>query len=228
MSDHKVFDWVTIFLVKAGVPFVDYRLKDGCLWVKYEDIDGELIAELRKCGAQFTYSNKGSKATKRQPAWYLDLYPKQLKEPQPPAERKKKKHHTTKHESASEHPSPTVKAEQKTSRATSTPKEKDKAKHTRDNHALPDRPKKRCTNCAYLDTAKCGHGGLKVCDDWRLKEKLPEYIPPMRKGGSGWGSPQPEDSWSDIPYSIRNDLGEPRGSHKQSAKKKSRKRHRSK
>ena len=66
-------DDITKSLKEAKIPFVDKRDKGGCLWAIAPDDKKtrELMKELRKKGAHFHFSEKGGKASRGKPAWFL-------------------------------------------------------------------------------------------------------------------------------------------------------------
>lgn len=57
-------------LNKEGISYIDKREQGGALWIIGDHELDKLMAELKERGFRFSFCEKGSKTTGRQPAWY--------------------------------------------------------------------------------------------------------------------------------------------------------------
>lgn len=69
-NDDKSFDLIS-HLINLNLDIVDKRSKGGALWVVGGSELQPIMKKLRQQGIKFSYSNKGGKATKYKPAWYI-------------------------------------------------------------------------------------------------------------------------------------------------------------
>lgn len=58
------------YLKGQGFDVIDMREKGGALWVVHEEGLKPIMESLRKQGIQFTFSENGSRASKKRPAWF--------------------------------------------------------------------------------------------------------------------------------------------------------------
>jgi superfamily I DNA and/or RNA helicase len=62
---------IVAYLKGKGFDVIDMRTKGGALWVVDEEGLKPILDSLRKQGIQFTFTENGSRATKRRPAWFM-------------------------------------------------------------------------------------------------------------------------------------------------------------
>jgi len=80
-------DWIVDELDDAGVSYKDMRASGGCLWVVDGKAAKDAIEKLNFRGAGFVLSQRGSKATNHNPAWWTKGYPAEVEaksQPQKP------------------------------------------------------------------------------------------------------------------------------------------------
>lgn len=70
-TKHPILEIARKTLEGFGVDFIDKTEKGGCLWVLQSKENDKVVESLKKKNIFFKFADKGGKATKKKPAWYL-------------------------------------------------------------------------------------------------------------------------------------------------------------
>ena len=69
-SDEGIQDYIVQTLDELSIPYVDYRNKNGCLWIIGDHMLGSVFDRFVQYNAVFHYREDGGRATNGKPAWW--------------------------------------------------------------------------------------------------------------------------------------------------------------